>query len=38
MSQTPVEILTYGEAMTLFVANAPGPLAQAEQFTRRIAG
>ncbi|WP_201446113.1 sugar kinase [Burkholderia gladioli] len=38
MSQSPVEILTYGEAMTLFVANAPGPLAQAEQFTRRIAG
>lgn len=38
MSQSPVEIVTYGEAMTLFVANAPGPLAQAEQFTKRIAG
>ncbi|RQZ73545.1 sugar kinase [Burkholderia glumae] len=38
MPQSPVDVITYGEAMTLFVANAPGPLAQAEQFTKRIAG
>ncbi|WP_026038249.1 PfkB family carbohydrate kinase [Halomonas sp. KM-1] len=32
------EILTFGEAMTLFVADAPGPLAEVEHFQRRIAG
>lgn len=35
---SPVEIVTYGEAMTLFVATAAGSLEQAEQFTKRIAG
>ncbi len=32
------EILTFGEAMTLFVADVPGPLAAIERFHRRIAG
>lgn len=32
------EILTFGEAMTMFVAEASGELAEAERFQRRIAG
>ncbi|UYG07549.1 sugar kinase [Halomonas sp. M4R1S46] len=35
---TPPEILAFGEAMTLFVADAPGDLAEVEHFQRRIAG
>jgi 2-dehydro-3-deoxygluconokinase len=34
----PLDVITYGEAMAMFVATAPGPLAQATQFTKRIAG
>lgn len=37
MSQM-LDVITYGEAMAMFVATAPGPLAQATQFTKRIAG
>ncbi|PMS31763.1 2-keto-3-deoxygluconate kinase [Trinickia symbiotica] len=33
-----LDVLTYGEAMTLFVADDPGPLAQVNRFTKRIAG
>jgi len=33
-----LDVVTYGEAMAMFIAAAPGPLAQATQFTRRIAG
>lgn len=32
------EILTFGEAMALFIAEAPGDLADVEHFQRRIAG
>jgi len=32
------EVLSFGEAMTLFVADVPGDLAQIEGFSRRIAG
>lgn len=32
------ELLAFGEAMTLFVADAPGDLAEVERFQRRIAG
>ncbi len=32
------EILTFGEAMTLFVAETPGELAEVERFARGIAG
>ncbi|MDW7748182.1 sugar kinase [Halomonas sp.] len=34
----PPEILAFGEAMTMFVAEAPGELAAVEHFQRRIAG
>lgn len=34
----PPEILTFGEAMTMFVADAPGKLSDIEHFQRRIAG
>ncbi|MBZ0330705.1 sugar kinase [Halomonas sp. ANAO-440] len=34
----PPEILTFGEAMSLFIAGAPGNLAEVEHFQRRIAG
>lgn len=34
----PLDVITYGEAMAMFVATAPGPLAQAAQFAKRIAG
>jgi 2-dehydro-3-deoxygluconokinase len=33
-----LDVVTYGEAMAMFVAAEPGPLAHATQFTRRIAG
>ncbi|PMS16363.1 2-dehydro-3-deoxygluconokinase [Trinickia dabaoshanensis] len=33
-----IDVLTYGEAMALFVANDAGPLAAVEHFTKRIAG
>jgi 2-dehydro-3-deoxygluconokinase len=33
-----LDVLTYGEAMALFVADEPGPLAQVSRFTKRIAG
>ena len=36
-SSTP-EILTFGEAMAMFVAEASGELAEVERFQRRIAG
>ena len=32
------EILSFGEAMTMFVAESPGELAEVERFQRRIAG
>lgn len=32
------EILAFGEAMAMFVAESPGPLAEIERFQRRIAG
>ncbi|WP_206998306.1 sugar kinase [Trinickia mobilis] len=35
---THLDVLTYGEAMTMFVANETGPLAGVGQFTKRIAG
>lgn len=34
----PLDVVTYGEAMTMFVATEPGPLARAAQFVRRVAG
>ena len=34
----PPEILTFGEAMTMFVADSPGKLSEVEHFQRRIAG
>jgi 2-dehydro-3-deoxygluconokinase len=36
--QKQLDVVTYGEAMAMFVAAAPGPIAQATQFTKRIAG
>ncbi|AOJ68798.1 MULTISPECIES: sugar kinase [Burkholderia] len=36
--QAPLDVLTYGEAMAMFVAAEPGPLDSATQFTKRIAG
>jgi len=33
-----LDVLTYGEAMALFVADEPGPLAEVNRFTKRIAG
>jgi len=35
---TQLDVLTYGEAMAMFVANETGPLAGVDQFTKRIAG
>jgi 2-dehydro-3-deoxygluconokinase len=35
---SPLDVLTYGEAMAMFVANETGPLAGVGQFTKRIAG
>jgi 2-dehydro-3-deoxygluconokinase len=34
----PIDVLTYGEAMALFVADDAGPLAAVGHFTKRIAG
>lgn len=34
----PLDVLTYGEAMALFVANETGPLETVGHFTKRIAG
>jgi len=34
----PLDVVTYGEAMAMFVANETGPLANASQFTKRVAG
>ncbi|KKB61928.1 2-dehydro-3-deoxygluconokinase [Robbsia andropogonis] len=34
----PIDFLTYGEAMTLFIAETPGDLALVERFSRRVAG
>ncbi|MGH8782626.1 sugar kinase [Paraburkholderia sp.] len=33
-----LDVVTYGEAMAMFVANEPGPLADVGQFTKRVAG
>lgn len=33
-----LDVVTYGEAMAMFVAAEPGPLAQVAQFTKRAAG
>ncbi|MDX5627591.1 MULTISPECIES: sugar kinase [unclassified Brenneria] len=39
MSTTlPLDVITYGEAMAMFVANESGELRQAGHFTKRIAG
>lgn len=35
---SPPEILAFGEAMTMFVAESPGKLAEVERFQRRIGG
>ena len=35
---SPLDVLTYGEAMALFVADETGPLAAVGHFTKRIAG
>ncbi|MDU6410951.1 MAG: sugar kinase [Yersiniaceae bacterium] len=35
---TPLDAVTFGEAMAMFVADQPGDLAAAEHFTKRIAG
>ncbi|WP_323118676.1 sugar kinase [Burkholderia alba] len=36
--QKHLDVVTYGEAMAMFVATEPGPLADAAHFTKRIAG
>ena len=33
-----LDVVTYGEAMTMFVAAVTGDLAKAGQFTKRVAG
>jgi 2-dehydro-3-deoxygluconokinase len=33
-----LDMITFGEAMTMFMANQPGPLQQVDQFTRELAG
>ncbi|MFY0991243.1 sugar kinase [Halomonas sp. C05BenzN] len=38
ITTTSPEILAFGEAMTLFIAESPGELAGVEHFQRRIAG
>ena len=35
---TALDVVTFGEAMAMFVATAPGDLAEVETFTRRMAG
>jgi len=32
------DVLSIGETMALFVADVPGPLAQAQHFSKRLAG
>ncbi|RKP52514.1 sugar kinase [Trinickia fusca] len=34
----PLDVLTYGEAMALFVADEPGELADVTHFTKRVSG
>ncbi|CAB3810447.1 sugar kinase [Paraburkholderia fynbosensis] len=34
----PLDVVTYGEAMALFVASTSGPLSEVEHFTRRVSG
>src|ERR1700712_5987861 len=34
----PLDVVTYGEAMTLFVATETGDLAKVGHFTKRVAG
>ncbi|MEW4372899.1 PfkB family carbohydrate kinase [Paenibacillus kandeliae] len=36
--QTKLDVVTFGEAMTMFVANQPGELHEAELFHKRLAG
>jgi 2-dehydro-3-deoxygluconokinase len=36
--KTPLDVVTYGEAMTMFVAAETGDLAKVGQFTKRVAG
>ncbi|CAH2604887.1 2-dehydro-3-deoxygluconokinase [Rhodovastum atsumiense] len=38
MTMTELDVVTFGEAMALFVAETPGDLASVENFTRRMAG
>ncbi|PLS03656.1 sugar kinase [Neobacillus cucumis] len=33
-----LDVVTFGEAMTMFIANQPGPLHEVSQFTRELAG
>lgn len=35
---TSLDVVTYGEAMTMFVAAETGDLAKVGQFTKRVAG
>ena len=37
-ARPPLDVVTFGESMALFVADTPGPLATVERFTRRLAG
>lgn len=38
VQQSNLDVVTYGEAMTMFVAAQTGDLAKAAQFTKRVAG
>src|SRR5471030_2307343 len=38
LMKTPLDVVTYGEAMTMFVAAETGDLAKVGQFTKRVAG
>ena len=38
MQAQPLDVVTYGEAMTMFVAAETGDLAKVGQFTKRVAG
>lgn len=38
MTGRPADVATFGEIMGLFIAEAPGPLADAARFERRLAG
>lgn len=37
-NQTPLDVITIGEAMAMFIAQDSGDLAQVDQFTKRLAG